>query len=57
MTDPEERLLIQSRDMIIMQFRLQDSIAQYFSNAVHLPMSYILAKGPRFFSTPTATFP
>ena len=57
MTDPEERLLIQSRDMIIMQFRMQDSIAQYFSNAFHLPMSYILAKGPRFFSTPTASFP
>lgn len=57
MTDPEERLLIQARDLIIMNDRLQDAAARYFSSVIRFPFVYSITKGPRLTSSAAGGLP
>jgi hypothetical protein len=57
MSDPQERLLVQAKDFIILHERPQDAIARWFSTTVRFPVNYIFTNGPRGFTSTTANFP
>ncbi len=57
MNDPQERLLVQAKDHIILLDRPQDAIVRYFTQTVRYPVTYLFTNGPRGFSSTTANFP
>jgi protein involved in polysaccharide export with SLBB domain len=57
MNDPQERLLVQAKDFIILQERPQDAITRYFTTSIKFPFTYMFTNGPRGFSSATGTPP
>jgi hypothetical protein len=54
-TDPQERILVQAKDLILLQERPQDAVARYFSQVVRFPVTYLITNGPRGFTNTIGT--
>jgi protein involved in polysaccharide export with SLBB domain len=55
--DPRERILIQAKDIIILQQDPQDAIANYLSNQLHFLFNYTLINTSRANASTNGTFP
>jgi len=55
--DPRERILVQSKDIIILQQEPQDAVAQYFSQVLRVSGTYTLIKSSWAFLGASASVP
>jgi protein involved in polysaccharide export with SLBB domain len=55
--DPRERILIQAKDVIILQQDPQDAVANYFANQLHFLFNYTLINTSRANASTSGTFP
>ncbi len=55
--DPRERILIQPKDLIMLQEEPQEAITRYLTNVIRLPFAYTLTNGPRLTSSVSGSVP